>query len=507
MKKLFTLLVVAFGFVAFANAASTTYTLTEADYQAIVDYSNAQGLNSSDKSEDTDNYYGASSYYKNFDFREESFNVGGSFANWAEAAQEAISMIVLPLSFAEATDADSIAAYFKYYDGESTKYDYFIFEVTAADPLTFAAISTEGGNYKADILSFELADKVTDAEIDNAAQTIEIMVAPGTDVTALVPTMAISEGATVDPALDAAVDFTSPVTYTVTAENGTTVKQWVVSVSIMEESLTSIYDIQYVADPATDDASPLFEETVIVKGIVTGFASFGSYNKYYVQDGAGPWNGIYVYDRETGVVLNVGDEVKLTGTVDEYYGVSEIAATKVEILSSRNTLPEAEIITGALTEEVEGIIVTVEGVTIAIDEDPDDHEGTVFMIAEKDGISYKIFGELFDAFTVEEGKKYKLTGVVAYTREYYRICPRSANDIEVETSVNSIKASFEVYPNPAENVLNVSGIDSDMVSIKNISGQTVASKMINNGQIDISNLENGVYIIESENRIARFIKK
>jgi hypothetical protein len=57
--------------------------------------------------------------------------------------------------------------------------------------------------------------------IDEEAKTITATVPTGTDVTALIPTIEMSPKATVTPASGAAADFTTPQSYTVTAENGT----------------------------------------------------------------------------------------------------------------------------------------------------------------------------------------------------------------------------------------------------------------------------------------------
>lgn len=59
-------------------------------------------------------------------------------------------------------------------------------------------------------------------EINEIAKTVTLSLPEGTDVTQLVPTIEVSEGATVSPASGEAQDFTDPVTYTVTAQNGTT---------------------------------------------------------------------------------------------------------------------------------------------------------------------------------------------------------------------------------------------------------------------------------------------
>jgi len=55
--------------------------------------------------------------------------------------------------------------------------------------------------------------------IDETAKTIVVMLPFGTPLTGLMPTIEISEGATVSPDIGTRVDFTKPVFYTVTAEN------------------------------------------------------------------------------------------------------------------------------------------------------------------------------------------------------------------------------------------------------------------------------------------------
>src|SRR5690606_10533912 len=56
------------------------------------------------------------------------------------------------------------------------------------------------------------------ASIDQEINTITAVVQFGTDVTSLTPALEVSLGATVEP--EGAQDFTEPVTYTVTAQNG-----------------------------------------------------------------------------------------------------------------------------------------------------------------------------------------------------------------------------------------------------------------------------------------------
>lgn len=90
------------------------------------------------------------------------------------------------------------------------------------------------------ILSFELGEQTGIAVIDEEAGTIAIEVAYGTVVTALEPVLVVSDGATVDPESEEATDFTAPVTYTVTAENGEDTKAYVVTVSEADPSTEAL---------------------------------------------------------------------------------------------------------------------------------------------------------------------------------------------------------------------------------------------------------------------------
>lgn len=76
-----------------------------------------------------------------------------------------------------------------------------------------------------DITKFSFAglSPTVDATIDATAKTISATVPAATDVTKLVPTITLSDKATVSPATSAAQDFSKEVNYTVTAEDASMV--------------------------------------------------------------------------------------------------------------------------------------------------------------------------------------------------------------------------------------------------------------------------------------------
>ncbi|MBC2726042.1 CFI-box-CTERM domain-containing protein, partial [Desulfosporosinus sp.] len=82
-----------------------------------------------------------------------------------------------------------------------------------------------------EITNFTFAGLDPDVTATIAGTNITATVPAGTSVTALVPTIAVSAKATVSPASGEAQDFTNPLTYTVTAENGTT-KEYTVTVTV-----------------------------------------------------------------------------------------------------------------------------------------------------------------------------------------------------------------------------------------------------------------------------------
>jgi len=82
------------------------------------------------------------------------------------------------------------------------------------------------------ITAFNFTDPEVTGIIDEEAHTVSLTVPYQTNVTALVPTITVSEEATISPASLVAVDFTNPVTYTVTAQNDST-QDYIVTVYIL----------------------------------------------------------------------------------------------------------------------------------------------------------------------------------------------------------------------------------------------------------------------------------
>jgi len=90
-------------------------------------------------------------------------------------------------------------------------------------------------NSENDILSFTVPEQIGETIIDDVEHTVYLEVPTGTNVTSLVPTIEISENATISPASGTPQDFSDSVEYTVTAENGDA-QVWIADVDFVASS-------------------------------------------------------------------------------------------------------------------------------------------------------------------------------------------------------------------------------------------------------------------------------
>ncbi|MEI6297030.1 MAG: peptidoglycan-binding protein, partial [bacterium] len=112
--------------------------------------------------------------------------------------------------------------------------------VTAGDASTQAydvGVIVTPNSAKA-ITGFTISGQVGTTTINETTHTISLTVPYGTNVTALVPTISTSTGATVSPASGAAHNFTATSTYIVTAANSTT-QAYTVSVVVLANTQTA----------------------------------------------------------------------------------------------------------------------------------------------------------------------------------------------------------------------------------------------------------------------------
>lgn len=190
----------------------------------------------------------------------------------------------------------------------------------------------------------------------------------------------------------------------------------------------SIYDIQYTTDMSGD--SPYIGQTVETSGIVTATYASG----YFIQNGVGPWTGIHVFNNSN--TPQIGDSISIVGNVVEYFNLTQITGvTSFVNHSSGNALPTAVEITSAQskTEPYEGVLVKVMNA-----ECTNTNSGFGMWKINSGEDSSKVHNLIY-AYTPTLGASYNIRGVINYSFDVFRVCPRSIDDIEVlNANVNEV---------------------------------------------------------------------
>ncbi|MEQ8279859.1 MAG: hypothetical protein RMA76_03895 [Deltaproteobacteria bacterium] len=198
----------------------------------------------------------------------------------------------------------------------------------------------------------------------------------------------------------------------------------------------TIYDIQDVSSPLYPGENAAVElRNVVVTAVVTEGGQAGS---FYVQESAGgQYSGVFVFLPMNAPVpsVQVGDRVTLTGTLEEYFGLTEVRFGSLIARTAGTPLtPEvvsaASIATGGIfAEGYECVLVEVQNVSVT-DPNPD---------APMD------FGE----FAVTGGLRVDnalwpplprpplgtqidfVAGVLHYAFENFKLLPRGGADIQI----------------------------------------------------------------------------
>ena len=211
-------------------------------------------------------------------------------------------------------------------------------------------------------------------------------------------------------------------------------------VSLDNNALT-IADIQMTPDGEAGD-SPYLDQIVTLEGIVTATFDVG----YFMQDAAGAWNGLFVYDLSNDPAI--GDLISVTGKVEEYYEKTELTdISNFNIFSSNNDLPDIITVTtnAANQEKYEGVILKIENAECT----NDNLDYGEWLVNDNSG-DLRI-DDLMFAFSPVLGNYYDIVGVIDYSYDDYKLEPRFNTDIGTSDTENDIiQTSFNLhnYPNP-----------------------------------------------------------
>ncbi len=187
------------------------------------------------------------------------------------------------------------------------------------------------------------------------------------------------------------------------------------------QSVDPIAAIQ--SEISNGDDSTRAGETVTVQGVVTGV--YG--NLYFVQDDEAAWSGVSIY--APGHTIVIGNQVRVTGVVAEYYDLTQIEPVSTEILAVEAPMPSA---IAATLQEInneawEGVLVRIDNVTVSAA--PNQYgewrvgDGVNDILVDDRGVFYDaVPGETIST----------LIGIVDHAFGSYRLLPRTIEDIVTE---------------------------------------------------------------------------
>lgn len=263
--------------------------------------------------------------------------------------------------------------------------------------------------------------------------------------------------------------------------------------------LLEIEDVSTVDDQGVVDSNFV---TCELRGVVYGINLSPGSLLFTIVDKNDNDDGIAVFAGGTdyGYTVNEGDEVSVIGRIEQFFGLQQIVADSVFLLSENNDLFAPEFTT-TLGEEEESKLIRINNLTIVSEDAGSTGEnytvtdGTNQYVMRIDADN-ELFGTTlpatFDAIGL--GGQFDTSSPLD---EGYQFLPRYASDILDLTSTNdpTLANDIRIMPNPVTDQLFIkSDLNIDQVLIHNNLGQLVNTfNSVSNQPIDVSNYTNGIY--------------
>ena len=268
------------------------------------------------------------------------------------------------------------------------------------------------------------------------------------------------------------------------------------SYTVVDPVAHTISEIQTPTDILVSDASPYDGVKVTTTGIVYATASDG----YYIQDGDGAWNGIFLYDDANTPAQ--GDAITVSGFVKEYYNLTELDVTSFANNSSGNTLYAATVVStlDANNEDYEGVLIQVRGATCT-NADAGYGEWVV-----DDNSGEVTIDDVMFAFTPNLNVKYNVTGPATFSYSAVKILPRDAADIQDATSINALESGISIFPNPSKGVFNINVENNYNLEVFDITGRVLNSRTLT-GNTSIELNTAGIYFLKFSDKNGSYTQK
>lgn len=313
----------------------------------------------------------------------------------------------------------------------------------------------------------------------------------------------------------------------------------------------TVYDVQFT--PYINGRSGYEGQEVTVRGIVTASAAPTNLGFVHIQQqGQTDWAGIWANGGALISSLNVGDLVDVTGTVNEYFGLTRINVSNVSVVSTNQPLPAPVVLNPnvfstynfQVNEKYESVFVKLEnpsgGVNLFVVDTnadagsgnngeyrvgadvQDPSAGCRVLAGRQDNNSFSSLNVSFvnspiwatvsgvmnvPAIVVNIGDEVtSLQGIMTYSFGNMKIMPRTNADINVITHVKPLlsQKDYTIYPNPSEGLFNIRfnhPMAEGLAEIISPTGQLIYSQKVqgSESQLRFSNVVSGLYLMRITN--------
>lgn len=292
-----------------------------------------------------------------------------------------------------------------------------------------------GFNNEANIITFAFAEQLEEAVIEN--DSVKITVLNGTNVTALEPVITVSDGAMVDPESGDAVNFTSPVIYTVTAEDYETTKEWTIKVTVSPTQNTEA-NIKVLEVAGADSININMVDTTATIYAPYGFDASAIQPEFTISAGATITDTTKAYNFATPVTYTITAQDGSIKTWEVSFVIPE--ATEVTIYDIQHTTDASgdSPYDGKLVK-TSGIVTGIDGGNIWIQDGTGAWNG--IMIYSSATASAVSVGDEIE-FVAEVDEYYNLTEL-KNVEELNKIS--TGNTLPAVTEITTLQAQNEDY--------------------------------------------------------------
>ncbi|MBK8700162.1 MAG: lamin tail domain-containing protein [Saprospiraceae bacterium] len=224
--------------------------------------------------------------------------------------------------------------------------------------------------------------------------------------------------------------------------------------------------------------------------------------QFVLIDGQNNGIGVFNGTSDLGYTVREGDELSIKGSIDQYYGLTQIVADELSIKSTGNATVTPKSVS-ILEESDESSLVIISALLNYVNVAEWKGDGTSFNVNVTDGVStflLRIDNDCDLSSMPAPSAPFSLTGLIGqfdaespYDEEY-QILPRYAADIDPFSSTSEADGlTATIYPNPATEAALINGLTGiKEVILTSMAGEQVW-RSVNTDIIKLDLLAQGIY--------------